>query len=92
MGQLGGFPAQSHTMQQAGPAPSASGRFEVEGAGASDVEALAGWYNAVRGGAGPATRIAESGDSATTYRPASLGGLADAPHNRRIRERITPIQ
>jgi hypothetical protein len=57
MGQLGGFPAQSHTMQQAGPAPSASGRFEVEGAGAAGVVALAGWYNAVGGRVGPAGEV-----------------------------------
>jgi len=47
----------SHTIRQAGPAVADCVRFEVEGAGATGVVALAGWYNAASGRAGPAGEV-----------------------------------
>ena len=41
-------------VQQSRPAPSASGHFEVEWAGATAVVALAGWYTAPSGRTRPA--------------------------------------
>ena len=50
-GSRGGS-SQPHTMQQAGPATTASGRLEVEWAGATGVVALAGPCRVVQCGEG----------------------------------------